>query len=137
VTTAARKTVLVVDDDRDVRATFTDALESEGYCVVTAADGLEALEWLTRAQATGASLPDVILLDLQMPKMGGAELRARIGAEPAFDAIPVVALSGEMAPPTASTPAVRPPGDPAYAGTLHKPIALDALLAVVCAHCRA
>jgi CheY-like chemotaxis protein len=134
VTTAARKTVLVVDDDRDVRATFTDALESEGYSVVTTADGHEALEWLMRAQATGAPLPDVILLDLQMPKMGGAELRARLEAEPAFDAIPVVALSGEMAPPTPPTPV---PGDPVYAGTLHKPIALDTLLAVVCAHCEA
>ena len=61
------KTVLVVDDDRDIRDVLTDALEAEGYCVVTAADGQEALDWLRK----GIARPCVILLDLMMPHEGG------------------------------------------------------------------
>ena len=80
-------TVLVVDDDPDVRGALTDAFESEGFRVMTAANGMQALH---RARDTA---PDVIVLDLNMPMMSGdAFLYAwRAGAE--TYSVPVVAIS--------------------------------------------
>jgi CheY-like chemotaxis protein len=62
------RTVLVVDDNPDIRVALTDILEDEGYGVMHATNGLEALDKLR----TDAPRPCVILLDLMMPKMDGA-----------------------------------------------------------------
>ena len=80
-------TVLVVDDDPDVRKVLADAFESEGFRVMTAANGMQALH-----RARDAA-PDVIILDLNMPMMSGdAFLYAwRVGAE--THRVPVVAIS--------------------------------------------
>src|SRR3954453_7343634 len=80
-------TVLVVDDDPDVRGVLTDAFKSEGFRVMTAANGMQALH-----RARDAA-PDVIVLDLNMPMMSGdAFLYAwRAGAE--THRVPVVAIS--------------------------------------------
>jgi len=80
-------TVLVVDDDPDVRKVLADAFESEGFRVMTAANGMQALH-----RARDAA-PDVIILDLNMPMMSGdAFLYAwRVGAE--THGVPVVAIS--------------------------------------------
>ncbi|MFH2201478.1 MAG: response regulator [Elusimicrobiota bacterium] len=59
--------ILVVDDEDSVRRAIRRILESDNYEVAEAGNGLEALEWVRR------SLPDLILLDLNMPKMGGLE----------------------------------------------------------------
>jgi CheY-like chemotaxis protein len=58
-------TILVVDDDRAIRQTLADILETEGYSVVQAANGAEALIQI------GESLPRLILLDMRMPVMDG------------------------------------------------------------------
>ncbi len=60
-------TVLVADDDPDLRETVRDILEAEGYGVLNAQNGIEALDLL---HATAPPL--VVLLDLQMPKLDGA-----------------------------------------------------------------
>ncbi|RYZ81832.1 MAG: response regulator, partial [Proteobacteria bacterium] len=60
------KTVLVVEDEYLIRDTLRDALETEGYQVLLASNGQEALEVLA-----AASHPDLILLDMMMPVMGG------------------------------------------------------------------
>lgn len=80
-------TVLVVDDDPDVRKVLADAFEAEGFRVMTAANGMQALH-----RARDAA-PDVIILDLNMPMMSGdAFLYAwRVGAE--THSVPVVAIS--------------------------------------------
>jgi DNA-binding response OmpR family regulator len=80
-------TVLVVDDDPDVRTVLADVFESEGFRVMTAANGMQALH-----RARDAA-PDVIVLDLNMPMMSGdAFLYAwRVGAE--TQGVPVVAIS--------------------------------------------
>src|SRR3954470_6751426 len=80
-------TVLVVDDDPDGRKVLADAFESEGFRVMTAANGMQALH---RARDVA---PDVIILDLNMPLMSGdAFLYAwRVGAE--THSVPVVAIS--------------------------------------------
>lgn len=71
----ATDAILVVDDDPAIRATVRDVLESEGYRVVTATNGAEALEILLRAR------PAAVLLDMRMPVLDGwglaRELKAR------------------------------------------------------------
>jgi CheY-like chemotaxis protein len=82
---AERKRVLLVDDEPQVRATIAEALTLEGYDVIEAGNGAEALALLPAAQ------PDVIVLDLWMPIMDGWEFRkAQVQAHPG---IPLVVLS--------------------------------------------
>jgi CheY-like chemotaxis protein len=83
-------TVLVVDDDADLRDSIEAALASHGHPVVQAADGAEALAWLKK-ETQG---PCLVLLDLMMPGMNGFELRSRMVADPALAAIPVVVITG-------------------------------------------
>jgi CheY-like chemotaxis protein len=86
---ASAKTVLVVDDDPDVRNVLTLFLQAEGFRVATAADGLEALEYLHRGEVR----PDLILLDLAMPRMGGVQFRQAQLQNADLAKIPVVVVS--------------------------------------------
>jgi CheY-like chemotaxis protein len=79
--------VLVVDDDFDIRDVVTDVLEQRGYTVASACDGAEALELLRELR------PGVILLDLNMPVMSGSEFRAVQERDPALRAIPTVVMT--------------------------------------------
>ena len=65
--------ILVVDDDHDIVTTLCDRLKSLGYGTASANDGLRALEMIEREQ------PSLMLLDLEMPRMGGLELLKRLG----------------------------------------------------------
>jgi len=80
--------VMVVDDDRDLRESIADLLADDGYEVVPAEHGQDALDQLR----AGAS-PQVILLDLMMPEVDGYEFRARQLADPRIADIPVIAMS--------------------------------------------
>jgi CheY-like chemotaxis protein len=82
-----RYRVLVVDDEPSIRETAGIILESEGYEVLTAADGLDALHALNK------SLPDVIISDLHMPRMSGFEFLAIVRKR--FPHIATIAMSGE------------------------------------------
>ncbi|HET9598274.1 MAG TPA: response regulator [Anaeromyxobacteraceae bacterium] len=82
--------VLIAEDDTDIRSALASILRSEGYRVVSACDGREALDLLR-----GGLRPDVILLDLMMPVMTGAEFRTAQLADPALAHIPVVVLSAD------------------------------------------
>jgi len=86
-----RHSVLVVDDDADVRELLAAVLKSEGYDVLTAENGAAALSVLRE------TLPDLIVLDLMMPVMNGWEFRETQRAYPEYAAIPVVCLSGHHA----------------------------------------
>ncbi len=79
--------ILLVDDDRSVVETVTFLLQSEGYSVVTARNGEEGL-----AMARTGS-PDLILLDILMPKMNGYQLAIMLSSDPALKNIPVVLLT--------------------------------------------
>jgi CheY-like chemotaxis protein len=68
-------TVLVADDDPDIRETVRDILEAEGYGVLNAQNGIEALNLLR-----STSLPLVVLLDLQMPQLDGAGVLRAVAA---------------------------------------------------------
>jgi CheY-like chemotaxis protein len=79
--------VLVVDDEPSIRDAAGAILGSQGYEVLTVADGLEALH------ALGKSLPDVIISDLNMPRMSGFEFLAIVRKR--FPRIATIAMSGE------------------------------------------
>lgn len=81
------KKVLVVEDDTDNRRIVAKALSVEGYEIVEATDGIQAL-----AQAR-AEHPDLILMDLALPNMDGWEATRRLKSDPETRAIPVVALT--------------------------------------------
>ncbi len=81
--------VLVVDDEEDQRALLVEYLLSVGLEAVTAADGWEALE------AVRTEAPDAVLLDLMMPKMGGAEFLERLRRDPLYTGLPVFVLTGK------------------------------------------
>lgn len=79
--------ILVVEDAQLFRAMYEDKLKMEGYEVWTAADGLEGLKLAREV------IPDLILLDLVMPRMGGLEVLKRLKSDPRTKDIPVVVLS--------------------------------------------
>ncbi|MGZ3404969.1 MAG: response regulator [Polyangia bacterium] len=82
-------TVLLVEDDEDIRHTVTEILSEEGFTVVGAADGDDAMRYLRNC----AEPPRLILLDLMMPVMDGWAFRAAQLADPRLAKIPVVILS--------------------------------------------
>ena len=84
-------TVLVVDDDQDIRESLADVLKDEGYQVVTAVDGRDAL---VKLRAPGR-VPCVILLDLMMPVMSGLQFHAEKQRDPRLSSIPVVVVSAD------------------------------------------
>ena len=81
------KSILLVEDSRFLRRANERVLAKAGYEVVTAADGEEAL------QLARTSVPDLILLDMLLPKLGGPEVLRALRSDPATAAIPVVVLS--------------------------------------------
>jgi CheY-like chemotaxis protein len=81
------KTVLVVDDEKNVRFFLKTVLEKAGLRVETAADGMEALEKVRTHP------PDVISLDLVMPKKSGAKFLLEIRKDPALQNVPVVLVT--------------------------------------------
>lgn len=87
----SRPTILVVEDDPDIRELLTELLEEEGYEVKSAADGEEAIEELNQYS------PRVMLLDLMMPRVSGWELLELISKKELAhtpDAIIVLSASG-------------------------------------------
>jgi chemosensory pili system protein ChpA (sensor histidine kinase/response regulator) len=87
----ARPKVMVVDDSLTVRKITGRLLEREGYQVVTAKDGVEALEKLS------LSVPDVMLIDIEMPRMDGFDLTRNLRADPKLAKIPVIMITSRTA----------------------------------------
>ena len=81
---------LVVDDSMLIRHTVCRFLEQRGFKVEAASNGLDALETLKRIH------PDLIVTDMQMPKMSGSELIANLKSQPATRNIPVVIVAGKQ-----------------------------------------
>jgi two-component system chemotaxis response regulator CheY len=82
--------ILLVEDDIDVREALLEALRDKGYTVDAAVDGLQAMQVLR-----DGARPGVILLDLMMPRMDGVEFRKAQRADPALADLPVVLLSAD------------------------------------------
>jgi CheY-like chemotaxis protein len=118
--TICDRTVLVVEDDREVLEAIAEVLADSEYTTVAAANGAEALEQLRNA----AIRPCLILLDVMMPTMDGWAFRAEQQRDPAIKDIPVVLLS-------AHTDVRSTAAQMAVAGFLAKPVAIDSLLDTV------
>jgi DNA-binding response OmpR family regulator len=116
----ARGTVLVVDDDNAIRDFLRSALESEGYAVLAAGDGIDALALCERYPT------DVILLDLMMPRMGGRAFLARYRQQHGPNGVAIYVMSAVRS-------AVEQAEAEGLAGTFVKPFELDDLLDTVAA----
>jgi len=103
--------VLVVDDDRDIRDALAQILVEEGFEVAEAANGAQALD------AIGRKVPDLVLLDLMMPVMNGWEVLQTLRQSSELAALPVVVLS-----------AIEAQGCVDY---IQKPVSLDRLLTLL------
>lgn len=84
-------TVMVVDDSLTMRKVLGRTLEREGYVVVTAKDGMDALQKLQE------TLPDIMLLDIEMPRMDGFELARNIRGDVLTANIPIIIISSRTA----------------------------------------
>ncbi len=87
----SRKRVLEVEDDPEIRRMVSEILLSEGYEVVSAVHGKDALE-----KMEGGFRPDVILLDLMMPVLNGFEVLRVLHRTPRWSSIPVVIVSANQ-----------------------------------------
>jgi CheY-like chemotaxis protein len=114
--------VMVVEDDGLIRESLLEVLADQGYQVIGAGNGREALAALATAPR-----PDVILLDLMMPVMDGRSFRDEQLRDPDLAGIPVVVLS-------AASDVLRVAADMGAAGVLRKPVTLGALLAELRRH---
>src|SRR3954463_8910449 len=84
------RTVLLAEDYLDIRGVLQDFLEGEGYDVIPAANGKQALDFLTLNDPPGA---DLVILDLMMPLVSGWDVLERMGKDSRLDRIPVIVVS--------------------------------------------
>jgi CheY-like chemotaxis protein len=113
MTMATAKSVLIVEDETELRDSLRELMEEEGYEVLVAADGREALEQLASAR------PSVVILDLIMPVMSGNELYDAMQADPSLATIPIIIST--------SDPSRSPSGVP----VMKKPVNIRRLIALV------
>jgi CheY-like chemotaxis protein len=85
--------VLIVEDEDDVRETLREALEGKKYRVATATNGKEALELMMGK----LPLPDVVIFDLQMPVLDGVAMYRAMQQHPQLSSIPVMVSTGDPA----------------------------------------
>jgi CheY-like chemotaxis protein len=113
------QSVLVVEDDTEIRSALQGVLKSEGYEVSTAANGAEGLEELERKK------PGLVLLDLMMPVMNGWEFLKEKNRDANLAKVPVLVISA-----VAGSPNI-----PGALGFLKKPIDLNRLMDFVELYC--
>ncbi len=118
------RVVLVVDDDPGIREALADLLGEEGYQVVTAMNGVEALDKL---REPSQARPCVILLDLMMPHMNGHQFFAEQQQDRALASIPIVVISADGA--------VRQKAAQFGGEFLAKPVRIERVLEVIERHC--
>ena len=116
---AQTRSVVLVEDDVDNRESITEALQAEGFHVHSLAAVSEALKLLENPRC-----PDLILLDLWMPRLNGRELLAAIALRPDRERFRVILISADA---DASVLATRP----RVVAVLQKPFALEKLLDAV------
>jgi CheY-like chemotaxis protein len=84
-----KKTVLLVEDEEPLRRVLRDLLEREGFTVVEAADGVQALDEVDR------SAPDILVLDLNLPRLDGYGVLSHLRARPSTARLPVIVLTAK------------------------------------------
>jgi CheY-like chemotaxis protein len=109
--------VMVVEDEQESRAYLVELLELEGFQVVEAANGAEALRYLEQA-----SSPCLVIMDMRMPVMDGRQLRMAMLRDQRLAKIPVIVVTAFDPAAAANLSALR---------VLRKPVDIPALLATV------
>jgi two-component system response regulator CpxR len=115
------KTILLVEDDDAIRSVFAELLREDGYAVEEAANGLIALDKLL-----GLPEPNLVLLDMMIPVMTGAELLDAVGRIHRLACVPVVVLSAH---------ALRADQLRGARRFVSKPMSLETLMGVVAEFC--
>ena len=113
--TPRRPAVLIVEDDPELRTLYRTALSLAGYSVVAVGDGIDALRRID------ADPPDIVVLDMALPRLGGRDVRLEVGAHVETATIPIVVVTGDARGLNTSD----------YACVLQKPIDLDTLVRTV------
>lgn len=116
----AERTILVVDDQPSTRRLIGYTLEKAGYHIVTAVNGLDALEHCSQF------LPDLILCDIMMPEMNGLEFREKLLGHQTLKTVPFVFLSAR-----AQTEEVLEARKLSPQGYITKPVEPDTILETV------
>jgi CheY-like chemotaxis protein len=111
------KTVLLVEDDLEIRDVLQDQLEREGYDVVPATNGKQAIDYL---DMDANAHPDLIILDLMTPIVTGWQVLERLRGDPELSRVPVIVVT--------ATSGDKPSG---AAAVLRKPFRLNALFDTV------
>ena len=89
------KTVLVVDDDPDIRELVTWKLAQAGYATLAAGDGEAALDAVTAGAIAGRPVPDLVLVDWMMPRITGIEVCRTLRENPSTARIPIILLTAK------------------------------------------
>jgi CheY-like chemotaxis protein len=118
-----KRSILIVEDDEDVRGALAAVLEEEGHTILEARHGEEALRILRAPSAVC-----LILLDLFMPTMNGWAFREEQRRDPALASIPVIVLSADGA-------AAKSTADLGVLDYMVKPVDFDRLLRLIKQHC--
>jgi two-component system, OmpR family, response regulator MprA len=113
--TPRRPAVLIVEDDPELRTLYRTALSLAGYSVVAVGDGLEALRRID------ADPPDIVVLDMALPRLGGRDVSLEVGSHAETATIPIVVVTGDARELNTSD----------FACVLQKPIDLDTLVRTV------
>ncbi|MEG4583289.1 ATP-binding protein [Microcoleus sp. MON1_C5] len=121
-----RKRILVVEDQPFNQMLISEVMELEGYGVEILADGKVMADRILAASAAPHLLPDLILMDIQLPDVDGFELMRRVKADPVWDSVPMIAVTA-MAMPGDSDRCLEA-GASAY---LSKPLDLNLMIATV------
>jgi CheY-like chemotaxis protein len=111
------ETILIVDDDEDLRRMYRAAFMLDGYSVDEAADGYEALVYIEQ------HTPDLVVLDVEMPRVDGLSVQKEIAANAFTRHIPIVIVTGSGIPLK----------NVSVASVLRKPVAPDDLVLTVAA----
>jgi CheY-like chemotaxis protein len=111
--------IVLAEDHDDIRYVLKRTLERSGHTVVTAVDGVQALEAIRRHR------PDVLVSDVDMPRMNGLDLCRAVRADPRLRHIPVVLVSGSLLPGDARA------AEAGASATLLKPFLPAELLACI------
>lgn len=111
------KTILVVEDDSAILSLIQEVLGDEGYRVLSAINGKEGLE------QTVNQGPDLVISDLMMPILSGIDMARALRADPRYQQLPLVAISGALKPDATL--------DALFTAFLAKPFSLGDLIALV------
>lgn len=85
-----KKTILIIDDEEDFIGALTGPLEAVGYGIISAYDALEGLEKIRSKK------PDLIILDLMLPRLDGLQFCALLKKDTRYSGIPVIMLTGRV-----------------------------------------